>query len=163
MIDFTDDVQQLVNAILAIERGGSSTDLNGAIVQGMNALSNTYTFEKITVGAMVMITDGNDTASRSTEAAAIDAVREKLLFAVPVDAEATATANLASLEQITNGTRTTGTGRVISANDFAADLVRALGSASASLDGLADGVFFCSTQRQNAVVVTSLRLRLPTM
>ena len=91
---------------------------------------------------MVVITDGNDTASRSTEAAAIDAVREKLLFAVPVDAEATATANLASLEQITNGTRTTGTGRVISANDFAADLVRALGSASASLDGLADGVYF---------------------
>ena len=97
VIDFTDDVQQLVNAILAIERGGSSTDLNGAIVQGMNALSNTYTFEKITVGAMVMITDGNDTASRSTEAAAIAAVGEKLLFAVPVGEEATATANLASL------------------------------------------------------------------
>ncbi|WP_341936553.1 YCF48-related protein [Marinimicrobium sp. C2-29] len=81
--DSSDNVEQLKEAIDAIERGGSSTNLYGAIEHGAGLWSDSFTIDQSTFGAMILVTDGDDTAAISTKENAIAAVADKVFFAVP--------------------------------------------------------------------------------
>lgn len=81
--DSSDNIEQLREAIDAIERGGSSTNLYGAIEHGASLWNDSFTIDQSTFGAMILVTDGDDTAAISTKENAIAAVADKVFFAVP--------------------------------------------------------------------------------
>lgn len=86
-IDFTSNVAALLGAIDGITRGGPSTNLYGAIQTGLSRWEAAYTLDHITSGAMVVVSDGNDTAGIVTQEQAAAARGDKQLFVIPVGAE----------------------------------------------------------------------------
>lgn len=84
---FTSNALQLRQIIADITLGNPSTDLYGAIAEGVDTWSDFYGLDAITTGALIVITDGNDTAARVTKAQATEAARGKQVFAIPVGAE----------------------------------------------------------------------------
>ncbi len=85
--DFSSDKEALKTAIDGITGGGPSTNLYGAVVNGFNQWDNSFTLDQVTHGALILITDGNDTASSSTLDAALAAKGDKDFFALTVGSE----------------------------------------------------------------------------
>lgn len=81
VVDFTDDLDELVDAIDAIDAEDQldgSTNLNGAILQGLDILDAIVTpdveAELLSIANLAIFTDGTDRAGRETDAAARNAV-----------------------------------------------------------------------------------------
>ena len=85
--DFSSDKEALKAAIDGITGGGPSTNLYGAVVNGFSQWNNSFTLDQVTHGALILITDGNDTASSSTLDAALAAKGDKDFFALTVGSE----------------------------------------------------------------------------
>ena len=81
VVDFTDDLDELTDAIDAIDSGDQldgSTNLNGAVLQGLEILDAIVTpdveAELLSIANLAIFTDGVDRAGRETDSAARNAV-----------------------------------------------------------------------------------------
>ncbi len=82
--DFTDSKSTLINSINSIGIGPASTNLYGAVIEGMNSFESSYTIDGIVDGFTVLFTDGEDTQGLNSLNEALAARGNKKLFAVGV-------------------------------------------------------------------------------
>ncbi len=82
VIDFSDDINDLNDAINSIELGYPSTNLYGAIIEGVNQWEDKFETEDIAQGFMVLFTDGSDTQGSNTIAQAKEARGDKKVYAI---------------------------------------------------------------------------------
>lgn len=88
VVDFTDDSSLLLRALDSIERSVSpSADLFGAVTLGAGQIESSFGGDSLRTGSVIVITDGRDTANRTTLPAAVSAIEGKSVFTVGVGAD----------------------------------------------------------------------------
>ena len=80
--DFTDDVSSLTSAINSIQTGYASTNLYGAIIEGVGRWDDFYNIDAIEQGVLIALTDGSDTQGSSTLNKALSAIDDKNVYMV---------------------------------------------------------------------------------
>lgn len=89
VVSFTDDEAVLNLALDSVHASGTlSTDLYGAVRHVANDISYRYSSSEIVEGAIILITDGRDTANRVTEEQALAAIEGVTVFTVGVGEDA---------------------------------------------------------------------------
>lgn len=89
VVDFTDDTGLLLRALDGIERSVSpSADLFGAVAQGVGLVESSFGGDRLRTGAVIVVTDGRDTANRSTLPVVLSAIQGKSVYSVGVGADA---------------------------------------------------------------------------
>lgn len=81
------DPQAIKSAVEAIEIGGNSTNLYGAIKTGVEAWTNEISLEKIQHGSMVLFTDGVDTSNLVSKSSALAATTDKDIYFIAIGSE----------------------------------------------------------------------------
>lgn len=135
----TSDQALLTSAVNSISRGGPSTNLYGAIAQGAAAWTNNFSLDAIpnvTYGALIVITDGDDTSALVTKAAAQAAVEGKTAYAVPVGA-----AGMVGTPLYSNLVDIFGASQVLEADDFSV-LTNTLDAVRDNLLAYFDGLYY---------------------
>lgn len=153
MVDFTSDHNVLVSAINSIPDvpTGASTNLNGAIVEGMALWNDSYSLDQVNYGAMIVVTDGDHTAGGYTTNDATTAVGNKALYFVPVGNNVDRTI----LETIAGGNegQQAGVDNVFPANDFS-QLGTVFEAINTELSSFDDGVYvlyYASPKRSGTI------------
>ena len=82
LTDFTSDKNILYDALQDYFVGNASTNLYGAVKKGTSLWGDTLSIDEIVSGTMIIFTDGHDTQGSVTLAEAINAVRNKSVFAI---------------------------------------------------------------------------------
>ncbi|MFW7379723.1 MAG: putative Ig domain-containing protein, partial [Oligoflexus sp.] len=145
VIDFSTDVSALTNAINNITLGGPSTNLFGAIMHGYSLWSNSFSFNQITYGALILLTDGNDTSGLATLSEAITAKGNRDFFAITVGNEINQDVLvqlvLGKEQTVTDADRNRAAGRLISAADYS-KVDAALQQIAEEVTRLTKGVYF---------------------
>ncbi|MFC2106799.1 VWA domain-containing protein [Bacteroidota bacterium] len=85
--NFTNNKADLINAIDSIPLGFASTDLYGAVIEGVSKWNDSYTNNSINQGFLVMLTDGSDTQGSHTLNEAITARGEKKVYTIGLGSE----------------------------------------------------------------------------
>ncbi len=87
--DFSSNNDSLTQAIDAIQPAGAITPTNlyGAVIEGASLWEDQFDIAMITQGALIIITDGTDTASRHSYQDALRAVRGKAVYTLGVGDE----------------------------------------------------------------------------
>ncbi len=80
--DFTSDVALLSAAINSIELGYASTDLYGALIEGLSQWEDFYDLSGIQQGFLIALTDGSDTQNSHTLAEALEARGDKWVYTI---------------------------------------------------------------------------------
>jgi len=90
--DFSSNIDTLIAAIDAIQPAGAITPTNlyGAVIEGASQWQDQFDVELITQGALIIITDGTDTAARHTYRDATNAVKGKAVYTLGVGSELSA-------------------------------------------------------------------------
>ncbi len=96
--EFTSDVSVLESAIESIAVGSPTTNLYGALIEGLSRWNDTNTLEKVTRGLVVVLTDGVDRSSNETLENVITARMNKQIYTVEIGEEP----NTVVLEEIGN-------------------------------------------------------------
>ncbi|MBU8870970.1 MAG: VWA domain-containing protein [Gemmatimonadales bacterium] len=86
LVDFTDfqkkdEIVEAINAI-EIQQGSFSTNLYGAVIEGLSQWRDTYSLQKINQGYLVIITDGSDEASNYSLDQALNAQGLKWIYTI---------------------------------------------------------------------------------
>ena len=87
VLDFTSDKNALKNAIDNINSGFASTNLYGAVIEGVAQWEDKIEPDDIVQGSLVLFTDGNDTQGSKTLTEALDASYEKSVYTVGLGSE----------------------------------------------------------------------------
>lgn len=128
--DFSSSTEGLVSTIENIQPAIAitPTDFYGAAITGAGRIEDSFDLNQITQGAVIIITDGTDTAGRNTLEDAIDAVTGKSVYTLGVGDEISAdilgrigtrgTFNLRSFDQLNSALATINQQVVDSANSF---------------------------------------------
>ena len=85
--NFTNDKTELINAIDSIPLGYATTDLYGAVIEGVSKWNDSYNNSGISQGFLVMLTDGSDTQGSHTLNEAITARGEKQVYTIGLGSE----------------------------------------------------------------------------
>ena len=80
--DFTEDVAALRRAITGIELGYPSTNLYGAVREGVSQWTDVFTTTEVLQGFMILLTDGSDTQGSSTMSQALSARGERQVYTI---------------------------------------------------------------------------------
>jgi uncharacterized protein YegL len=90
--DFSSNTTSLLTAIDTIQPAGAITPTNlyGAVIEGASRWDDLFDIEMINQGALIIITDGTDTAARHTHQDAANAVRGKAVYTLGVGSELSA-------------------------------------------------------------------------
>ncbi|WP_318310103.1 VWA domain-containing protein [Flagellimonas crocea] len=80
--DYSTDKEQLKGTIDNLQLGTSSTDFYGAVVTAANSFTNGFVENEVTVGNLIIFTDGDDTQARNTFTAAKEALIDKNAYVV---------------------------------------------------------------------------------
>lgn len=94
--DYTEDIPTLTDAINSITSGFASTNLYGAVIDGVDSWDEVYTPEFVQKGFGIVFTDGDDTQGSHTLNDALAARGNKTLFMVGLGADV----NSAALDQL---------------------------------------------------------------
>ncbi len=87
IVDFTSDKNALKTAIDNISRGHATTNLYGAVIDGVSEWTDVIYPDNIVQGQMVLFTDGNDTQDSHTLGEALDAIGGKSVYTVGLGSE----------------------------------------------------------------------------
>jgi len=87
ILDFTSNKNSLKNAIDNIGRGFATTNLYGAVIEGVSQWDDYIQPDKIIQGSLVLFTDGNDTQGSNTLTQALSAIDEKKVYTVGLGSE----------------------------------------------------------------------------
>ncbi len=85
--DFTNDISTLRSSVDKIELGAASTNLHGALVDGLNRIENIYSLEIVQEGAVIVFTDGEDTQGSVSFEQVIEARENKKIYALGLGEE----------------------------------------------------------------------------
>lgn len=80
--DYSTDKEQLKGTIDNLQLGTSSTDFYGAVVTAANSFTNGFVENEVTVGNLIIFTDGDDTQASNTFTAAKEALIDKNAYVV---------------------------------------------------------------------------------
>lgn len=128
--DFSSNTEGLVSTIENIQPAIAitPTDFFGAAITGAGQVEDSFDINQITQGAVIIITDGTDTAGRNSLNDAIDAVKDKSVYTLGVGNEISAdtlgrigtagTFSLGSFDQLNSALATINQQVVDSANSF---------------------------------------------
>ncbi|MBN1154237.1 VWA domain-containing protein [candidate division KSB1 bacterium] len=84
---FTNDLELLRSAIDKIEQGYPSTNLYGAVIEGLTLWDDVYEVDEIQQGIMLLLTDGSDTQGSSTLTRLIEERGDKMIYALGIGDE----------------------------------------------------------------------------
>lgn len=87
VLDYTSDKEQLKTTIDNLQLGTSSTDFYGAVVTAANSFENEFINDQVTVGNLIIFTDGDDTQSSSSFTAAKEAIQNKNAYVVGLSSQ----------------------------------------------------------------------------
>ncbi|MCF6271392.1 MAG: VWA domain-containing protein, partial [Melioribacteraceae bacterium] len=87
VLDFTSDKGALKNAIDNINRGFATTNLYGAVIDGVSQWDDKIEPDDIVQGSLVLFTDGNDTQGSHTLQEALNAIGDKKVYTVGLGSE----------------------------------------------------------------------------
>lgn len=87
LIDFTDNVNELTDAINTISLGYATTNLYGSIITGASRWDDNYSTGEIEQGFLIVITDGSDTQGSSTIGSAMSAIGSKRVYTIGLGEE----------------------------------------------------------------------------
>ncbi len=87
VLDFTSDKNALKNSIDNIGRGFATTNLYGAVIEGVSQWEDKIDPDNIVQGSLVLFTDGNDTQGSKTLTQALDAIGDKSVYTVGLGSE----------------------------------------------------------------------------
>jgi hypothetical protein len=85
--DYSTDKEQLKGSIDNLQLGTSSTDFYGAVVTAANSFTNGFVENEVTIGNLVIFTDGDDTQASNTFTAAKEALLNKNAYVVGLSSE----------------------------------------------------------------------------
>lgn len=85
--DFTDDVSLLTAAIEGINLGYATTNLYGAIIEGVSRWEDYYNLSEISQGFLIAFTDGSDTQGSHTLSEALSARGSKRVYTIGLGEE----------------------------------------------------------------------------
>lgn len=80
--DYSTDKAQLKSAIDNLQLGTSSTDFYGAVVTAANSFENGFSENEVSIGNLIIFTDGDDTQASTTFVAAKEALTNKNAYVV---------------------------------------------------------------------------------
>ncbi|MBA4746872.1 MAG: VWA domain-containing protein [Muricauda sp.] len=80
--DYSTDKEQLKGTIDNLQLGTGSTDFYGAVVTAANSFTNGFVENEVTVGNLIIFTDGDDTQASNTFTAAKEALIDKNAYVV---------------------------------------------------------------------------------
>jgi len=84
---FTNDKAILEAAINSIDKGFATTDLYGAVIEGVNQWEDSISPDSVIHGDLALFTDGSDTQGRHTLEEALDAIGTKSVYTVGLGSE----------------------------------------------------------------------------
>lgn len=96
--DYTEDITILESAINSITTGFASTNLYGAVIEGVNSWDEVFNTDFVQRGFGIVFTDGDDTQGSYTLGEAITARGDKNLFMVGLGSEV----NVSALNQLSS-------------------------------------------------------------
>lgn len=82
--DYTFDRESLISAVNNISLGSITTDLHGSIITGLKTWSDSYNDQKLSIGGMLLITDGEDTKGVNTKEEVLQERGNKQIFSIKV-------------------------------------------------------------------------------
>tara|TARA_R110001599_G_scaffold184627_5_gene378679 strand:- start:124506 stop:127130 length:2625 start_codon:yes stop_codon:yes gene_type:complete len=82
--DYTFDRGSLISAVNNISLGNITTDLHGSIITGLQTWTDSYNDEKLSIGTMLLITDGEDTKGSYTIEQVLQERGNKQIFSIKV-------------------------------------------------------------------------------
>ncbi|RLD57841.1 MAG: hypothetical protein DRJ05_09050 [Bacteroidetes bacterium] len=98
LIDFTDNMNDLVSSIESIQPGYPSTDLYGSIIEAVSIWDDFYSIDLIQQGFLITLTDGDDTQGSYTLNQALGAIGNKRVYMIGLGNEI----NPDALEELAN-------------------------------------------------------------
>jgi len=101
LIEQSQNTTNLLAALTAVEIGGNSTNLNGAIKTGSELWENEISLEKISYGSLIVFTDGEDSSQIVSEADALEATQGKDIYFIAIG-DNTDTSKLAVFTSVNN-------------------------------------------------------------
>jgi uncharacterized protein YegL len=131
--DFTSAVSRdLLDAVDAIQQGGPSTNLYGAVASAAGLISApTFTLDSAFTGNVILFTDGTDTAGISTLNQAVSALANKDIYVIALGS----TPDLGALAEITGDAR-----RVLQIANIA-ELSKAFEEVSIEISKAGEGIY----------------------
>ena len=92
------DVETILETIGNVQIGGNSTNLYGAIEQGVNGWENEISLDLLSYGNLILFTDGNDTSGVVSKQTALTAAQNKDIYILAIGDEVDTT----TLEEFTH-------------------------------------------------------------
>jgi uncharacterized protein YegL len=87
LIEQSQDITELVTALDAIELGGNSTNLNGAIKAGSELWDNEISLDLISYGSLIVFTDNDDSSQAVTDAQVVESIEDKDVYFITIGDE----------------------------------------------------------------------------
>ena len=86
-LDYTTDKSQLKSTIDNLQLGTSSTDFYGSVITAVNSFTNGFVELDVTVGNLIIFTDGDDTQASSSFSEAIESIENKNVYVVGLSSQ----------------------------------------------------------------------------
>lgn len=87
LINFTSNKDSLLTALQKYQLGYATTNLYGAVIKGASLWNDSFSMNEIVQGTMIIFTDGKDTQGSRTLAEALNAIHNKIVFAIGLGSE----------------------------------------------------------------------------
>lgn len=87
LIEKSQDPAAIANALDTIRVGAPSTNLYGAIQEGVSKWDNEISLQQISYGSLIIFTDGNDTSAVVTKSQALTAAEGKDLYFISIGSD----------------------------------------------------------------------------
>jgi len=87
LINFTSNKDSLLTALQKYQLGYATTNLYGAVIKGASLWNDSFSMNEIVQGTMIIFTDGKDTQCSRTLAEALNAIHNKIVFAIGLGSE----------------------------------------------------------------------------
>ncbi len=91
IINQSQSISSISAALDAVSVGGNSTNLYGAIAEGVSAWENSISLDLISYGSLILFTDGNDTSSLVSKEEAKSGIGTKDIYFISIGSEADST------------------------------------------------------------------------
>jgi len=86
-LDYTTNKSQLKSIIDNLQLGTSSTDFYGSVVTAANSFANGFVELEVTIGNLIIFTDGDDTQASSSFTDAMESIENKSVYVVGLSSQ----------------------------------------------------------------------------
>ena len=133
IVDKSQDITTIIDALEGIRVGGNSTNLYGAIKAATESWNNEISLDELSYGSLILFTDGRETSEKVSKQDALDASAGKDTYFIVIGDEA----DTEVLQEFTSSEN------IFSFADFA-DLEQAIGQALSQVQTFEQGLYVLS-------------------